>query len=164
MCIDDIPYETTTEELKENIIISDSDASFSITDIEGEIKTGRIEDGDRVVVEADGEEYEYYLKTGINGVSYSDSFNYRSYEEYKEMYKMNKLGYNVYLAVYDSEGKLTNVVKKDNVSMFDGDKTSTVRSNLTMAGVNSEGKTYRAFLWGSDLDSSNDTSMTPYVK
>lgn len=79
-------------------------------------------------------------------------------------YKMNKLGYNVYLAVYDSEGKLTNVVKKDNVSMFDGDKTSTVRINLTMAGVNPEGKTYRAFLWGSDLDSSNDTSMTPYVK
>lgn len=79
-------------------------------------------------------------------------------------YKMNKLGYNLYLAVYDSEGKLTNIIKKDNVSMYDGDKTSTVRINLTLAYVDTEGKTYRAFLWGSDLDSSNDTSMIPYVK
>lgn len=100
MCIYDIPYETTAEELKENIIISDSDASFSITDIEGEIKTGRIEDGDRVVVEADGEEYEYYLKTHIDGVGYSDDFNYRSYEEYKKITNaLNKTGKsNVYAA------------------------------------------------------------------
>lgn len=84
MCIYDIPYETTVEELKENII-SDTGVNFSVTDIDGEEKTGIIEDGDRLVVEADGGEYEYYLKTYIDGVGYSDSFNYRSYEEYKNI-------------------------------------------------------------------------------
>lgn len=103
MCIYGIPYETTAEKFKENINISKIGATVTVTDIDGEVKDGIIEDGDRLTVEAGGEEYEYYLKTGIDGVSYSDSFNYRNYEEYKKVQNaINKTGKNNIYAPEDN--------------------------------------------------------------
>lgn len=79
-------------------------------------------------------------------------------------YKMNKIGYNVYVAAYDADGRLAGVAKKDNIAIYDGDKNITVRVNLTNAGIDMTDKTYKVFLWGSDADPDNDTSMKPFVK
>ena len=114
MCIYDIPYETTAGVLKDNII-SQSGATVTVTDIDGDTKDGVIEDGDRLKVEANGDIYEYYLKTGITGVSYSDSFNYRSYEEYKNIQNaINKTGKNNIYAKEDNV--FGEIVAKTNIT------------------------------------------------
>ena len=128
-CIYAIAYETTAETLKENITVSKSDATVTVTDIDGNVKEGVIEDGDRLKVEADGEEYEYYLKTGIDGVSYSDSFNYRSYEEYKKIqHAINKTGKNNIYATEDNIfGEILDV---------DGDRVLKMAPNPVKIGMN----------------------------
>ena len=78
-------------------------------------------------------------------------------------YPMNKYGYTAYLAVYDSEGRLTNVVKKKNIMIYNGEKEFSLRFNLDMAKIDLTDKTYKVFLWGGDAEPENDTSLTPYL-
>lgn len=81
MCISGIAYGTTADELLNNIICREMQ-NADVYDVSGTVKIGIVEDGDRLRIEADGETFEFYLKTYIDGVSYSDDFNYKDYEEY----------------------------------------------------------------------------------
>lgn len=83
-CISGIRYGTLADELLENITCEDMQSS-AVYDMIGKEKSGIVENGDRLRIEADGETFEFYLKTYIDGVSYSDDFNYRNYEEYKSI-------------------------------------------------------------------------------
>lgn len=80
-CIFNIPYGTTADEFLGNIN-SENMQNIRVCSIEGTQKTGVLEDGDRLCADADGEKFEYYLKTYIDGVKYGDDFNYKNYEEY----------------------------------------------------------------------------------
>lgn len=78
-------------------------------------------------------------------------------------YPMDKYGYTAYLAVYDDSGKLTNVMERKNVMIYNGKKEYLLRFNLDMGGIDLTDKTYKIFLWGGDAEV-KDTSMIPYLK